>query len=300
MTLDFSMDQIVTTEFGIGRKTPVMFSFVPVDGRVQVALRAMVRKTLKSMEQLMGEARSYYQPSEKYGSREYCYLRATDSMATLFRDVTVAENLPLDSRFPSDLGNVTCYFVRLTDRSGRRITAFRRAAYFKGIGKKPLVHWMHGSLQFVDDAVFKLDEDFDLIIDSEVIHVLRPKSLETLGGLKKWILDAVPENVSALAREIPYVDFASVEEYATTRIRAAGYLSSIRQHNLRGMDMGALEELCESTGVRVEIVNGKLSVAEGDVMGFLEVLDRRRYGIELVRERPEYYRATSRQKVLGT
>ena len=288
MTLDFSMDQIATTEFGIGRKTPAMFYFGPVDGRVQVALRAMVRKTLESMEQVMGEVLSYYQPSEKYGSRDYCYLRATDPMATLFRDVSAAKNLPLAPRFPSDLSNMTCYFVRLTDRSGRQITAFRRAAYFKGIVKKSLVHWIDGSLQLVDDAVFKLDADFDLVIDSNVVHVLRPRSLEALGELKKWILDAVPENISVLAREIPYVDFGSVGEYAGTRIRAAGYLSSIRKHDLQGMDAGALEELCQTTGVNVKKVNGKLSVAGGDVMGLLEVLDRRRYGIELVRERPEY------------
>jgi hypothetical protein len=34
-------------------------------------------------------------------------------------------------------------------------------------------------------------------------------------------------------------------------------------------------------------------------MGFLEVLDRRRYELLLVREQPERYRASSRSKIDG-
>ena len=298
MHLDFDIERAETTEFGVGRKRPAMFYFVPVDGRVKVALQAMVRNTVELIEGV-AEQMSYYQPSEKYGSTEYCYLDLDDPMATLFREVSSAVNLPTDPHFPGDLGNMTCYFVRLTDRGGRDVTAFRRAAYFKGIVRKPLLHWAHGTLEFVDDTVFKLDGDFDLIVDSKRVHVLRPKGLEMLGDLKRWILQAVPDNVSLLAKELPYVDFASVGSYAESRIRAAGYLSSIRQHNLRGMDLGALEEACLTTGVKAKRVDGRLTVPDEDVMGFLEVLDRRRYGVELVRESPEYYRATSRQKVVG-
>ena len=38
-------------------------------------------------------------------------------------------------------------------------------------------------------------------------------------------------------------------------------------------------------------------VDENHVMGFLEVLDRRRYEIELVANFPEQYRAASRSKL---
>lgn len=299
MNLHFNMQQIDTTEFGIGRKNPTAFYFVPVDASAQRAVRAMVRQTLDSMEPMAGEA-SYYQPAEKYATPEYCYLRAADPMAELFRDVSLADNLPTDSQFPYDLGSMTCYFVKLTDRAGQRLTAFRRAAYFKGMLKKKLVHWDRGTLRVVDDAVFKLDNDFDLILDSRFVHVLRPSSLEALGNLKKLILEAVRGNVSQLAEEIPYVDFEAVRSYAETRIRAARYVASIRQQNLQDIDEGALERLCVTTGVEIQRVNGKLSIPEKDVMGFLEVLDRRRYRVELVRESPEFYRATGRQKVGGS
>ena len=299
MNLNFDMQNINTTEFGIGRKNPTAFYFVPVDASAQRAVRAMVRQTLGAMESMVGEA-SYYQPAEKYASPEYCHLRADDPMAELFSAVSLADNLPPDSQFPKDLASMTCYFVKLTDREGRRLTAFRRAAFFKGMLTKKLVLWDRGTLRIVDDAVFKLDKDFDLILDSRIVHVLRPSSFEALGNLKKSILEAVPGNVSQLAQEIPYVDFEAVRSYAETRVRAARYVASIRQHNLQDIDEGALERLCVTTGVEIHRVNGKLSIPEKNVMGFLEVLDRRRYRVELVRESPEFYRATGRQKVGGS
>ena len=181
MHLDFDIERAETTEFGVGRKRPAMFYFVPVDGRVKVALQAMVRNTVELIEGV-AEQMSYYQPSEKYGSTEYCYLDLDDPMATLFREVSSAVNLPTDPHFPGDLGNMTCYFVRLTDRGGRDVTAFRRAAYFKGIVRKPLLHWAHGTLEFVDDTVFKLDGDFDLIVDSKRVACIAAKGFRNARG----------------------------------------------------------------------------------------------------------------------
>ena len=298
MDLDFAIDRIATTEFGVGRQKPARFYFVPVDASVQSELRAMVWRTIDCMTPQLRDA-GYYQPSEKYGPREYCYVDLEDSLAEAFRDVAQAENLVTDSAFPRDLRNVNCYFVRLTDRDGRRLTAFRRAAYFKGVVKKKLIHLVDDTLTLVDSTVFKLDEEFDLIVDSVAVHALRPTSLEALGDLKKAILGEVPNSVAEISGRMPYVDFTPIIAYASKRIRAARYLTSIRQQNLDDIDQIALAELCRDSGVSVGRANGKLAVDDRDVMGFLEVLDRRRYRVDLVRNVPEYYRATSRQKVGG-
>jgi phage portal protein BeeE len=47
------------------------------------------------------------------------------------------------------------------------------------------------------------------------------------------------------------------------------------------------------------IRGNKVSVAAGHEMGFLEVLDRRRYEVNLVKEKPERYRAATRRKIDG-
>ena len=298
MNLDFDIGRIVATEFGAGRQKPTRFFFVPVDTSVQFELRAMLRRTI---DQITPQTQDLapYQPSEKYASCEYCYLDLGDSLADVFREIANAENLVTDAAFPRDLRDVTCYFVRLTDGEGRRLTAFRRASHFKGVVKKKLLHVVDDTLSLVGSTVFKLDQDFDLIVDSRAVHALRPASLEALGDMKKAILEEVPSAVSEISGRMPYVDFAPIMSYASERIRAARYLNSIRQQNLDDMDQVALAELCRDTGVRVGRVNGKLSVSDGDVMGFLEVLDRRRYRVDLVPEVPEYYRATSRRRVRG-
>ena len=298
MTLDVDTHRIVTTEFGVGRKNPTMFYSVPVDGSVQKILREMVGNTVDLLER-GSEHGVYYQASEKYESTEYCYLDARDPMAQVFYDVARATNLDIDSEFPNGLETVTCYFARLTDDQGRQLTGFRRAAQFKAMKKRTILRWMDDSLRQVDDSMFKLDNDFDLLIDSERLHVLRPRGLETLGNLKGSILDAVKGNVAHIGTQMPGLDLGSVASYASTRIRAARYLASICRQDVGDIDMEALKRQCAETDVMLERANGRLTPSERDVMGFLEVLDRRRFGVELVRDSREVYRASSRRKVGG-
>ena len=63
------------------------------------------------------------------------------------------------------------------------------------------------------------------------------------------------------------------------------------------IDSVRLQKLCTDNGVELTETNGKLSLEDKHVMDFLEVLDRRRYEIELVADTPEHYRAGSRSKV---
>ena len=296
MTIDIDLHDIAITEFGIGRKNPTMFYAVAVDGSVHSMLRDMIQRTVALMERSV-ERGTYYQASEKYESKEYCYLDVEDPLGQLFLDVATASNLTIDSEFPNDLDTVTCYFARLTDHQGRRLTGFRRAAQFKVLRKRTILRWMDDSLRSVDDTMFKLDADFDLLIDSKKLHVLRPRGLETMGLLKESILAAVEDNVARIGSQMPGVDFGSVATYAGTRIRAARYIASIRREDLEQIDMDALVQQCTETGVALETVNGKVAIPERDVMGFLEVLDRRRFGVELVQGSQEVYRASSRRKV---
>ena len=299
MDLDFDLHRIATTEFGVGRRGPTGFFFVPTDNIVQRALREMVLDTCDTMAPAARpEAR--YQPSEKYKSPEYCYLLSHDPMVELFYDLFTASNLPTRSGLPSNLRDLTCYFVRLTDRTGRRLIAVRRATYFKGIARKRLLRFSDDTLELIPDSVFKLDEDFDLVMDANTLHIWRTNSLESLGGLKDRILETVPANVHRIREAIPFVACDPIESYAADRIRAARYLGSIRRHNLDGIDRAALESLCTETGVEFENAEGNLRVSDQHVMAFLEVLDRRRYRVELVREAPELYRAGSRERVGGS
>jgi len=299
MTLDFDLGNVTVTEFGVGIDDGNGQSFVavPVDADVQAALREMVQATWDAMQK-DEDGPTKYEPSEKHGSTEYLYLPLDDGMASSVRELHEAANLHIEATALDDPSDVFCYFARLTDKKKRRLSALRRATQFKGVLKKRLIRFVTDSLKLIEDGVFKLDSDFDLLVDSSNVHVLRPSGFEFAGKLEQAILDAVPENIKAIRKDLAFVEFDGIEEYAGKHPRAARYLASIReQDETKSIDKAALKSLCKRTGVEVTESKGKVAVSAGHEMGFLEVLDRRRYEVSLVKEKPERYRAASRRKI---
>jgi len=299
VNLDFDFNGIRVTEFGVGRDDGGGQSFccVAVDGDVQAALREVTVVTWGAMREL-SEDPPMYDPSEKYASSEYVYLPLDHDLAKRMRELHQAQNLPIDMTALSDPAKVFCYFARMADNQDRHLTALRRATQFKGIVKSRLIRLVTDALKLIEDRVFKLDNDFDLLVDAKYVHILRPSGFEFAGKLQDAVLAAVPQNVMAIQRDLQFVEFGAIQDYASKHPRAARYLASIRaQKETSSIDKDALKKLCKDTGVETQEVNDKIPVQEGHVMGFLEVLDRRRYELELVRGSPERFKATRRQKI---
>ena len=301
MNLNFDIRNATVTEFGVGYDDGEhsKFFLVHVDKAVQAALQEMVKTTWHTMRQNTEEP-FQYEPSEKHAGTEYLYMATSNQMGAMLFNLHKAENLLIKPDALNDPQKISSYFVRLTDRKKRRLTGLRRASQFKGLLKKKnrLMRVVDDTLQIVEEEVFRLDNDFDLLIDSENLHILRPSAFEVMGKLKDAILDAVPTNVDHVQQSIPFLDFENIRNYASQRPRAARYLASIRSQNLKGINRSALQELCKKTGVELEAYNGRLTVPERHMMDFLEVLDRRRYVDELDPRTPESYRAASRQKIV--
>ena len=306
MNLNFDIDNVKVTEFGVGYDDGEHCKFVsvPVAEAVQAALQEMVETTWHTMRQHAEEPLQCeppeYQPSEKHAVTEYLYMATDNQMGTLLFDLHKSENLPIETDALNDPEGISIYFVRLTDRKKRRLTGLRRARQFKGLLKKKnrLMRVVDDALQIVEEEVFRLDDDFDLLIDSENFHIWRPSSFEVMGKLKEAILDAAPVNIRKIQKKMPFVDFENIRHYSLKHLRAARYLASIRSQNLKGINPSALQASCKKTGVELETNNGQLTVTEKHIMGFLEVLDRRRYVDELDPKTPESYRAASRQKIV--
>lgn len=301
MKLDFDLESVTVTEFGVGRDDGdgQTFVAVPVDADVQTALREMVQATWAAMQK-DEDGPAKYEPSEKHSSTEYLYLPLGDDLASSVRELHEAANLDIDANVLADPSDVFCYFARLTDSKKRRLTALRRATQFKGVLKNRLLRFVSDSLKLIEDRVFKLDSDFDLLVDSKNVHILRPSGFEFAGKLQEAILAAVPQNVAAIQKDMAFVEFGGLEEYASNHPRAARLLASIRgQKETKNIDKGALMSHCKRTGVEVSESNGKLIVTPGHELNFLGVLDRRLYDVELVKGKPEKYRAESRKKING-
>lgn len=299
MILDFDLSRVRHIEFGVGldESEGQEFLSMTVDADTQTALREMAERSWDLMQELSSEPGSY-EPSEKYASQEYVSLPLSSRLAERMRHLHQAPNLTTDMGALSDPEKVFCYFARMVDEQGRRLTALRRATHFKGVLKSRLIRLTTDALKFVEDRVFKLDYDFDLLMDSSTVHVFRPSGFESAGKLQEAVLAAVPQNVRSIQSELRFVDLANIETYASKHPRAARYIASIKTGKLaENINRDALKKLCDDMGVGVTDSNGRIVVKDGHVMSFLEVLDRRRYELELVLGSPEYFRAEGRRKI---
>lgn len=299
MPLNFRFDRIRSTSFGVGHEDDEAdsFSLVPVDAEVQNALAEMAQGTWEAIQGLDIDG-TEYQPSEKYGSQEYVFLPLASDLAARLRQLHEAANMELNAQALSHPASLFCYFASFLDQSDNRLTAVRRATQFKGIVKSRLVQFITDSMKLVEDDTFKLDRDFDMLIDSERVHILRPSGFEAIGQLQEAICAAVPANILEIGREMEFVDFASIGEYAQRHPRAARYLASIRaQRETQNISPNLLTAACRKYAIQFQQTNGRIVVMPGSEMEFLNVLDRRMYELELVEGRPERYRASSRQRL---
>lgn len=299
--LDFDLNNVTCVEFGVGREVEPnnqqCFEVVPIDATVQTALLEMVVNTLDIMQDHSSNL-SIYQPSEKHAGIEYLYLPLSNELAQTMKSLHEAANITINSDALNNSTEIFCYFARFTDQAGKKLTALRRAIQFKGVLKNKLIKICDDSLKIVEDKIFKLDTDFDLLIDNTNIYMIRPSAFEFAGKLQEAILQAVPMNIASIAADLTYVDFTSLQTYAEQRPRAARYIASIKsQAETKNINQGRLELLCKHTGVSLDIQNSKIVVKSGHELGFLEVLDRRRYRLELIDGQAENYKASSRNKL---
>jgi hypothetical protein len=298
MTLNFKFDSTKSIEFGVGHEVEdeELFSLVSVDKNVKTALREMAENTWNVMQS--GDDPEEYQPSEKHTSQEYVFVAIDSELAMRIKNLHQATNLSLNAIALENPETILCYFSRMINSKGKRLTAIKRASQFKGIVKKRLVQFVTDTLKLVEDRTFKLDNDFDMLVDSEHIHILRPSGFEFIGELQEVIRKAVPSNVEAIRKEMPFVDFSNIESYAGNHTRAARHLASIRsQRETQNISQSLLKKACKTHGIDLHVKDGKITIPAGHEMDFLDVLDRRRYELELVEGAPERYRAGSRRKV---
>lgn len=299
MPAQFDLKTVELVEFGVGldESKGQRFVSVPIDADVQAALREMVITTREEMKEA-GKDPITYDPGEKYAGIEHLHLPLNSELASHILAIHEATNLPSEPTALTNPANVFCYFARMRDGKGRRLTAIRRATSFKGVLKSRLLQFTTDALKIVQDKIFKLDRDFDLLVDDTGIQILRAAGFEFVGALEGAVLAAVPKNIKAIKADLPFVDFGPIELYATHHPRAARYLASIRvQEETKNIDKNNLKKLCEHTGVKVQEANGRLQVDEGSTMDFLGVLDRRLYEVELVKGSPESFRAASRSRI---
>ena len=304
MNLNFDFEKIEVTEFGVGRQigSDRIFVAVPTNVAVQRTLQEMVAATCQRMGD-SAESPSTFDPAEKYASEEYLTLSIDDDLALRLKTLHQTPNLSIADDYLDWITKSFCYFARLHDDQGRQLTAIRRSTQFKGALNRQnrILSLGTDALRIVENPIFQLNADFDVVVDSGFIHIIHPTSFKLLGQIEEAIMEAVPRNIQTIQSKVWYVEWSAIEEYATTHSRAASLLASIRTNGYgNNLDRSALEIDCEAGGISLTKVAGELVVPDGQIMDFLEVVDRRRYVSRLAAGVTERYKASSRTRVGGS
>jgi hypothetical protein len=178
------------------------------------------------------------------------------------------------------------------------LTCLRRATQFKGVLKSRLIQIVTDALKIVEERTFKLDNDYDLLIDDDNIHILRATGFVALAGIEKVVMAAVPHNITRLQQQLPYVDLDSISAYASKHSRAAKVLASICSENEgNNVSKERLIAACNECGAEVQIMADRVRPQTGHELNFLYVLDRRLFRVQLIEGQIERYQAGSRRPV---
>lgn len=270
---------------------------VPVDNSVQDLLVDMINQSAPSDDDLPKVIRQY-EPAESHADGERLALPLDDPLVTRLRTLYERNNLPIRSDAMSTPESITSYFGIFHRQNGSKLMGIRRASQFKGVLKARLCRLLDDSLKAIPDKVFKLDADFDVLIDGTTVHILHPASFDQLAEIDEAVLAAAVAHAQELEQRCPDLGFSSLTEYISTHKRAARLIASIRRRD--DLDQTAIAKFrreCQRSGIDVQLLDGKLSPAPKQELAFLEMLDRRRYVISLVNGKWERFAATGRKPV---
>jgi len=295
--MPFNFQQIQSVEFGVCLDTPQGESYrlLPCVAEVQEVLKEMLATTWGEIFDTEDQIEDF-SPAEKYAPTERLRIELASDLVAKHREVFEAANLPTDTGALDQVNHIVSYFAIFRDGDGGKLMAFRRAMQFKGVLQKKLIRFSDDALRIIGDSVFKLDTDFDFLIFDEEIFIWRPSGFVFTSDMDSEIAACAMGNVDSIAEDITCVDFEGLKHFVSGHKLAMRLVAALKTRNdLVSISSKRLRAECKESGIKVIQKNGKLMPDEGSEMGFLMLLDRRRYTVTLIERKPETYEAASRR-----
>ena len=300
MRAEFNFDAIRSVEFCVSvREHDDHINYlVPTDNSVQNALRDILAATVRQFEALAGATAPPFELSEKYAAREALVADlASEEMITL-RSLHGEEGWPPHSGALRQPGDIAYYFAVFRDDLQRKLLGVRRAAQFKGVFKSRLVQLMDNSLTLVGDHVFKLDNEFDFLIDPQHVYILHPAAVEHIAKIEELVAAKARDRALSLAGVVEFADFGRIAEFALRHKRAARLVVSLASRpDLDRIQKKRFVALAADTDVAIEKLGRKIQPAIGAEIAFLELLDFRRYTVAIKTGPKEAFVASSRRPI---
>lgn len=299
--MSFEYHNSANIEFGVfhGALVEGDASIIPVDDDVKILLQDMVTETRAALGfERAAVALPLFEASEKYSAEDRLAIPLQDGIATKLKAFYDQTNIPTDAKALAAPQVISVYFCIIHDSEGNKLVALKRAAQFKAVLKRHLVRFIDDGLHAVHDTVFKLDSDFDILIADDTVYIKSAIAFESMAAIDSEVMAAAVQNTRELQRMVRDIDFLGLALYVSTHKRAARMIAALRSRgDLRETSITNLRRECRKAEIEVNVVDGKLRPTAGNEMGFLQMLDRRRYTLSLIAGRWEHYEAGSRKGV---
>lgn len=298
ITAEFNSGDISSADFHAALTSGERF-FVPIDVGVRNALKAILRETVGAFESLEGNWEAH-DISEDYGERRRIYTFRTNPLFQTLSDIFDSGALAELPDLQNHLADLDYYFAKFVDHAGRVIVGVKKARNAKATlgAQNKLVRLVDNSLQLIEERVLRLDRTFDVLITTDHVFILEPRPMEQVAQLVQQVAASATAKVQAIHDAVTFLDLSRVREKIGRHPKLARIAHSVASNpNLTLMQRVVIEELARAQGVRFKEVNGRLLCNVTDEAKLLEVLDARRYHLDLTATGAVPYRATARQAV---
>lgn len=302
--MNFDFDDAQAVMFGVARRPrrgPPEFFDIPVQNDILVRLHEMASATWGHMQVDVDDDPPQYDPAETYPTKRYLTIALDEAIVELFQNLYEVQNFePGGLEILNNPRSIFCYFAQLIDQNDRRMFAMRRSSSFKSILRQTnrFLIWQQNELRLFGDDVFRLDHEFDLLIDDEAVHILHPNGFEQLGSLQQVLRDAAAENIEQMNDRLPFIIWDWGAPDFRLPIGLTRKLAALRNENLEGLTAHALQQLCQSTNVPFQqLPDGTLEFAQADVEDLLDTLSRRRARIEVIPGVPELFTFSGKRRL---
>ncbi|ESX41129.1 DUF4868 domain-containing protein [Mesorhizobium sp. C416B] len=297
---EFNGGAIDTINFGVCLRSNGNMYFVPTDVGTKDALRAIYRDTVAAFGGIQTDWEAY-DISEDYGARRRIYAnRASEFMADLSA-IFDAGALDDIANLQHHTGDIDYYFAEFTDDQNRRAVGIRKATRFKGTikARNRLVRLVDDTLVLIEEDVLRLDQEFDLIVTDAHVYILNVNPMEHLANIVANVAATAAAKVQVIHDTITFLDLSRIRDQIGGHPRVARQAASVAANpNLAAFQRAPIEALAAQHGIKFrELEDGRLQCRVQDHAKLIELLDARRYHLDLAGNGGDPYRASGRQKV---
>ncbi|WP_081377162.1 Kiwa anti-phage protein KwaB-like domain-containing protein [Rhizobium etli] len=297
---EFDVQNIQAVNLGVSLKGNAQRYFIPSDAGTKSALRSILSDTVNAFEGV-ATAWEVYDISEDYGSKRRIYSPRDNEYMTALSEIFDVGALPDLTNLNDHVSEIEFYFGEFTDNQGRKAVGIRKATQLKATltARNRLVRLVNDTVILIEEDTLKLDPQYDVIVTDANIFILNPRNVELVAQITEHVAATATAKVQHIQDTVLFLDMTRIQATIARHPQMARHAASIAANpNLANFQQARIEEMAVRHGIVFKtLADGRLQCRVQDHARLLEILDARRYHLDLAGNGGDPYRATGRQKV---